>query len=375
MAQTSLNSTGVASSGSLVLQTNGTTSAVTVDTAQNVGVGVTPSAWGTYSGIIDLKGNGSVAAYNQSVLMAANAYYNGTNFIYKSTTSAGYYQIAGNQFQWWQAASGTAGNAITFTQAMTLDASGRLGVGTTSPGAILDVTNGASPVSRLRIGVGAGAASTLYSVLSSGDYTAFENNGSERARIDSSGNLLVGTNTTSYASGFNMNASNKFGLFVVNAAATTPRGYFSQFTGGGNDTSSYHFIGNTSSADRIVIYGNGNIQNTNNSYGALSDIKLKENITDATPKLADLMQVRIVNFNLKSEPEHKQIGVIAQELEQIFPALIEETSDRNDEDGAESTTTKSVKYSVFVPMLIKAIQEQQALITSLTERITALEAK
>ena len=124
------------SSGQLSLQTttsSGTaTTAVTVDNAQNVGVGVTPNAWGTYSGIIDLKGNGSVAAFNQSVLMAANAYYNGTNFIYKATTSAGYYQIAGNQFQWYTAPSGTAGNAITFTQAMTLDASGNFLVGQTT---------------------------------------------------------------------------------------------------------------------------------------------------------------------------------------------------------------------------------------------------
>jgi hypothetical protein len=109
-----------------------TTGSALVFDGTNLGVGVTPSAWGTYSGIIDLKGNGSVAAFNQSVLMAANAYYNGTNFIYKATTSAGYYQIAGNVHQWNQAASGTAGNAITFTQAMTLDASGNLLVGATA---------------------------------------------------------------------------------------------------------------------------------------------------------------------------------------------------------------------------------------------------
>ena len=90
------------------------------------------------------------------------------------------------------------------------------------------------------------------------------------------------------------------------------------------------------------------------------------------------MQVRVVNYNLKANSgyeQNKQIGVVAQELESIFPSLIEETIDRDVDGNDLGTSTKSVKYSVFVPMLIKAIQEQQALIQSLTTRITALETK
>jgi hypothetical protein len=100
----------------------------------------------------------------------------------------------------------------------------------------------------------------------------------------------------------------------------------------------------------------------------------EENITDATPKLNGLLQVRVVNYNLIGD-ENKQLGVVAQELEQVFPALIDESPDRDTEGNDLGTTTKSVKYSVFVPMLIKAIQEQQALIQDLTTRLVALEAK
>ena len=118
--------------------------------------------------------------------------------------------------------------------------------------------------------------------------------------------------------------------------------------------------GYANSVVQYTILGNGNMQNVNNSYGATSDAKLKENITDATPKLADLLKVRIRNYNLKSDSSNKQIGVIAQELETIFPALVEETQDKDEAGVLLGTTTKAVKYSVFVPMLIKALQELNA---------------
>jgi hypothetical protein len=142
------------------------------------------------------------------------------------------------------------------------------------------------------------------------------------------------------------------------------------------DTSEYFFLGSSAGTTKAVIYTNGNIQNTNNSYGAISDIKLKENITDAKPKLDDLLKVKIRNYNLIGE-ETKQIGVIAQELEEIFLSMIDESEDFKDieiidENGNTiiereylGTKTKSVKYSVFVPMLIKAIQEQQVQIEEL----------
>ena len=84
------------------------------------------------------------------------------------------------------------------------------------------------------------------------------------------------------------------------------------------------------------------------------------------------MQVRVRNYNLKSDPTHKQLGVIAQELEQVFPGMVEESPDRDADGNDLGTTTKQVKYSVFVPMLIKAIQEQQSIIESLKADVAAL---
>ena len=124
----------------------------------------------------------------------------------------------------------------------------------------------------------------------------------------------------------------------------------------------YYNVG--AGAYKFRVADSGNVTNTNNSYGAISDIKLKENIVDATPKLAALQNVRIVNYN-RIGSEEKELGVIAQELEQVFPALVETHIDRDREGNDLGTVTKSVKYSVFVPMLIKAIQELKAEIDTL----------
>ena len=128
-------------------------------------------------------------------------------------------------------------------------------------------------------------------------------------------------------------------------------------TGG---TGSYFFYGQQStSVAAIKIFSNGNIVNANNSYGSISDITTKKDIEPATSKLNDLLKINIVNYKfIDDKSETKQLGVIAQEVEKIFPSLI-------DIDG--NTKLKSVKYSVFVPMLIKAVQEQQEQINELKQ--------
>jgi hypothetical protein len=148
---------------------------------------------------------------------------------------------------------------------------------------------------------------------------------------------------------------------------------------GANTTNSlyvgyYSATGPTNGTLSFNVTTNGNVTNTNNSYGSLSDIKLKENIVDASPKLSDMMQVRVVNYNFKEGQTHKQIGVIAQELQQVFPGMVDESPDRDEEGNDLGTTTKQVKYSVFVPMLIKAIQELKAEVDSLKAQINGASA-
>jgi hypothetical protein len=111
------------------------TEALRIDSSQNVGIGVTPSAWSAYK-VIDINTVSSVASTTTQLDVGFNYYWNGTNNIYKTSTASTFYrQNSGAQHQWWTAASGTAGNIITFVQNMTLDASGNLGIGIASPNA------------------------------------------------------------------------------------------------------------------------------------------------------------------------------------------------------------------------------------------------
>jgi len=122
--------------GNLVLQTNGTTTAVTIDTNQNVGIGVTPSAWGSSYKSLDSNSNGaSFAGGGYSSFVASNLYNDNTNWRYKGATYGGTLYSQFNGIHVWSNYSGTpsAGGVATLPQAMTLDNSGRLIVNSTSP--------------------------------------------------------------------------------------------------------------------------------------------------------------------------------------------------------------------------------------------------
>lgn len=238
-----------------------------------------------------------------------------------------------------------------------IDSSGNVGIGTTSPSGTLHVKDSAGADLYLEAGT-----TSENSVISFGDpgdnnigmigyahsdnSMRFTTNTSEAARLDSSGNLMVGTTSTS------LSTSSHGHVLLAGGKVQHSRAL-----GGGGDIMQVF-----GTAGEFRVKGDGDAQNTNNSYGAISDERLKENIVDATPKLEKLKEVKIKTYNLKTQPDKKQIGVIAQELEQVFPSLV-----TDNDDGY-----KTVKYSVFVPMLIKAMQEQQEQIESLKNKIAKL---
>jgi hypothetical protein len=274
------------------------------------------------------------------------------------------------------------------TVAVTVDTSQNVGVGTASPAQKLDVNGNVNiPADSFYYLGGAsdryiryrssqndvlysGYSGLFYKQDVAGVYHAWFTGNNERMRIDSSGDVMMGGTTVTAGARLNVyqgDSSQRVVHFENTRNVSGDENLRLKLGSNCDNTSSYSFISSVGNADRLYIYGNGNVVNINNSYGSLSDAKLKENIVDATPKLTDLMQVKIRNYNLIGNTT-KQIGVVAQELETVFPGMIDSSPDRDTEGNDLGTTTKSVKYSVFVPMLIKAVQE-------LTAKVTALEAK
>jgi hypothetical protein len=126
-------SVGTNGSVNLKLVTAGTTKA-TLDTSGNLGLGVTPNAWATNRKTLQINRASLVGTDGNETNLGSNYYWNGTSNLYIASTNATLYNQGAGAHSWLTSASGTAGNAITFTQAMTLDASGNLLVGTTSSG-------------------------------------------------------------------------------------------------------------------------------------------------------------------------------------------------------------------------------------------------
>jgi hypothetical protein len=171
----------------------------------------------------------------------------------------------------------------------------------------------------------------------------------ERMRIDSSGNLLVGTTSDSQTSGNGVKIKpNTYGVGfpsveVVTAGTSSSSGYTLYSTGAG--------------AYRFYVQDSGQINATSTSIIAISDVTLKENIRDLETGLTEVMNLKPRRFDWKEETklEAKNVaGFIAQEVEAVLPELV------YDYNYNKNESKKSLKMGDMLPTLVKAIQELKA---------------
>jgi hypothetical protein len=402
------------------------------DASGNLGLGVTPSAWNSAFVGLDFNLGAWIASQtNVNILhLGSNGYVNSAgNWVYKNSTFASRYEQYESVHKWFTAPSGTAGNAISFTQAMTLDASGRLGIGTTSPNGGLSVVapSSATAISiwgrsadnfgalRFQSNTGATTYSTIYSDASS---FIFENGGSERMRITSAGNVGIGTTnplgkltvSNGGAEGFEFapnvtSANNRILSYnrttnVYNGLTLDGETLFFNTTGGermritsGGNLLVGTTTENTSIKFRVIATnqwtsefensytsgqqlfslfsyngtGLGSIQGngSNVSYYTSSDYRLKDDLKQFNA-LDKILSLNVYDFKWKSTGQRMD-GFIAHELQSILPYAVSGVK-----DGEQM---QNVDYSKLTPVNTKAIQELHAIVIEQQKQIEQLKNK
>jgi len=286
-------------------------------------------------------------------------------------------------------AAGTDGNIISY------DASGNpVAIATGNDGQVLTSTGAGSPPAFETISTTPAnnsitndklAAGAFAKITGTGTLAGFTSTGIDDDASQSILKLLSGNQVRI--------VSDKSADLVFNLQNTTnsnPYGMAIDFTAAAPDNNSRYFIkGADSGADRFYIWSDGDVQNHDNSYGAISDQRIKSNIVDANSQWNDIKSVKVRNYKKNDDIEiygnnaATELGVVAQELEAsnmsglvkdevLYEAIDKEVIDGNKNVG-DIKHYKSVKYSILYMKAIKALQEAMTKIEDLETRITTLE--
>jgi hypothetical protein len=238
------------------------TLAATINPSGNFGLGVTPSAWGSTSKVLEFS-SGAIESRGSVMSMWTNAYYNGISPIYKTSAAAtNYYQLNGEHI-WLNAPSGTAGNVISFTQAMTLGANGFLSIGTTSATGGIDVWAKSNSFASF---IGYAGTSSAVPAFAFFPYNINSNTGGLDIRTTSGGvfnntmrltdanNVLIGTTTDA---GYKLQVNGDF--YLKGSSGSSSFVLFSDYSAGSVGITMKNTAGNST----IDINGNaGNIDIT-----------------------------------------------------------------------------------------------------------------
>ena len=255
----------------------------------------------------------------------------------------------------------------------------------------------------------AGTVTQAHASALKGDLRFFTNSGdniAERMRIASDGKTAIGyTGTLNQFFSVEGAVDNNYALLFKNSSSTNPQGMLLTMGGSPDDNTYALATFNDSTAQRCVIWSDGDLANHDGVYGTLSDVKLKQDITDTRSYWDDFRALQYRKYRHKTDVEADpdapyRLGLIAQEVESVFPALVPESPDPDitesvavlDEDGnavldeegnptfeevttPSGTTHKWIKSSIIEgPIMASVVQELQTRLEAAEAKIAALEA-
>jgi len=407
---------------------NASATAMTLDASGNVGIGVVPPAWSVIGPALTV-GNASLASYSSGTAhlsyMYNNAYYDGSNEVYKSTGPAALFQISENSFKWFNAISGSAGTNVNFSERMRIDSSGNLLVGTTTSQekvtiAVSDNEDGLSiwntstaatpnknPLLNFYATDTVGTVKQTARILAENVemdavnsnlvfYTRGSDSNDERMRINSSGTIDFGPSGAVGGVSMLPNYSAGAALLYWNRTNTTAV------------TTALRFD-NQGIASGSITYNNNSA-----AYNTSSDYRLKTDAQPMTGASARVQALKPINFAWKADGSRTD-GFLAHEAQEVVPEAVHGAKDAMrdeeyevtpavyedviipavlDEEGneleAERTEQRLVSEAVMgtrsvpdyqgidqsklVPLLTAALQEALTEIADLKARVTALEA-
>jgi len=331
-------------------QSNAT--AITIDSSENVGIGTSNATPSNGEGMC-LGSSSAITRLDMRNSTTGDATGDGTSL-----------QLNGNNFTIENREAGYVAFSTSLTERMRIDSSGIVHIGT---GTAINDTNvklqlNAPSGGEASLGINDDGAYALLIQYSSGNYARirnikntpmlFETNNTERMRIDSSGNLLVGATAA-------LSVSKVLSSF--NGA--THNGYVAKTTYAGTGSNFAVFL-NSGNQVAGSINHNGT---TSVAYNTSSDYRLKENVDYDFTALDRVAQLKPARFNFIADADTTVDGFLAHEVQDIIPEAVTGEKDAVDSEG--NPEYQGIDQSKLVPLLTKAIQEQQTIIDDLKARL------